>query len=130
MIIDTSAIVAILKGEPDAAAFTEAIRDAALRRMSAATYLEMAAVVERTRDPAASRLLDDFLSRMKVEIMPVTLQQVRIARRAYWDYGKGSGHKAGLNFGDCFSYALARDCREPLLFKGDDFVHTDVTPVL
>ncbi|MEV4115522.1 type II toxin-antitoxin system VapC family toxin [Nonomuraea sp. NPDC049695] len=130
MIIDTSAIVAILKGEPDAAAFGAAIRDAASRRMSAATYLEVAAVVERTRDPAASRLLDDFLNRMKVDIMPVTLQQARIARRAYWDYGRGSGHKAGLNFGDCFSYALARDCREPLLFKGDDFVHTDVTPVL
>ncbi|MFI7700436.1 type II toxin-antitoxin system VapC family toxin [Nonomuraea sp. NPDC049480] len=130
MIIDTSAIVAILKGEPDAAAFTTAIREAAVRRMSAATYLEMAAVVERTRDPAASRLLDDFLSRMKVEIMPVTLEQAHIARRAYWDYGRGSGHKAGLNFGDCFSYALARECREPLLFKGDDFTHTDVTPVL
>ncbi|MGV9382406.1 type II toxin-antitoxin system VapC family toxin [Nonomuraea sp. NPDC003707] len=130
MIIDTSAIVAILKGEPDAAAFIEAIRDTALRRMSAGTYLEVTAVVERTRDPAASRLLDDFLSRMKVEIMPVTVQQARIARRAYWDYGRGSGHKAGLNYGDCFSYALARDCHEPLLFKGDDFVHTDVTPVL
>jgi ribonuclease VapC len=130
VIIDTSAIVAILKNEPDAAALATAIRDAAVRRMSAATYLEVAAVVERTRDPAASRLLDDFLSRMKVEIMPVTLGQAHIARRAYCDYGRGSGHKAGLNFGDCFSYALARECREPLLFKGDDFAHTDVTPVL
>jgi ribonuclease VapC len=67
---------------------------------------------------------------MKVEIVPVTSHQARIARRAYWDYGRGSGHKAGLNYGDCFSYALARDCHEPLLFKGDDFVHTDITPVL
>lgn len=130
MIIDTSAIVAILNGEPDAPVFAKAIQNAAERRISAATYVELAAVVERTRDPVASRLLDDFLARMSAEIMPVTTNQAQIARRAYWDYGKGSGHKAGLNFGDCFSYALARERRETLLFKGDDFVHTDVTTAL
>ncbi|WP_084962461.1 type II toxin-antitoxin system VapC family toxin [Thermoactinospora rubra] len=130
MIIDTSAVVAILNGEPDAADYARAIATAPIRRMSAATYVELAAVMERTRDPVASRHLDDFLARMKVEIMPVTPEQAHIARRAYWDYGKGSGHKAGLNFGDCFAYALARYRREPLLFKGDDFVHTDVTPAL
>ncbi|MEU8110000.1 type II toxin-antitoxin system VapC family toxin [Nonomuraea muscovyensis] len=130
MIIDTSAIVAILNGEPDATDLAVAIRDAPARRMSAATYVELAAVVERSRDPAASRLLDDFLARMRIEIMPVTPEQAQIARRAYWDYGKGSGHKAGLNFGDCFSYALARDRHESLLFKGDDFTHTDATPAL
>jgi ribonuclease VapC len=130
MIIDTSAIVAILNGEPDAADYAGAIGTAAIRRISAATYVELAAVVERTRDPVASRLLDDLLVRMRVEIAPVTPDQAQIARRAYWDYGRGSGHKAGLNFGDCFSYALARDRREPLLFKGDDFVHTDVMPAL
>jgi ribonuclease VapC len=126
MIIDTSAVVAILSGEPDAPAFAKAIQDAAERRMSAATLVELAAVVERTRDPVASRLLDDFLARMSIEIVPVTADQAQLARRAYWDFGKGSGHKAGLNFGDCFSYALARERRETLLFKGDDFVHTDV----
>lgn len=130
MVIDTSAIVAILSGEPDAPAFAKAIQDAAERRMSAASYVELAAVVERTRDPVASRLLDDFLARMGIEIMPVTADQARTARRAYWDYGKGSGHQAGLNFGDCFSYALARERRETLLFKGDDFVHTDVLAAL
>ncbi|GAA4202381.1 type II toxin-antitoxin system VapC family toxin [Microbispora amethystogenes] len=130
MIIDTSAIVAILRGEPDAVDLARAIRDAPARRMSAGTYLELAAVVERARDPAASRLLDDLLTRIRVQIMPVTADQARTARRAYWDFGKGSGHKAGLNFGDCFSYALARECQEPLLFTGDDFVHTDVTPAL
>lgn len=130
MIIDTSAVVAILNGEPDAAALAKAIQGAAERRMSAATYLELAAVVERNRNPVASRRLDDLLSTMNVEIMPVTVDQALIARRAYWDYGKGSGHKAGLNFGDCFSYALARECREELLFKGNDFVHTDVTAAL
>ncbi|MEU8195723.1 type II toxin-antitoxin system VapC family toxin [Microbispora amethystogenes] len=130
MIIDTSAIVAILRGEPDAVDLARAIRDAPTRRMSAGTYLELAAVVERARDPAASRLLDDLLARTRVQIMPMTADQARTARRAYCDFGKGSGHKAGLNFGDCFSYALARECQEPLLFKGDDFVRTDVTPAL
>ncbi|MGO1051093.1 type II toxin-antitoxin system VapC family toxin [Crossiella sp. CA198] len=130
MIIDTSAIVAILNSEPDAPSFAKAIQSAAERRMSAATYVELGAVVERTRDPVASRLLDDLLARMSIEIMAVTANQALIARRAYWDYGKGSGHPAGLNFGDCFSYALAREHREPLLFKGNDFVHTDVMAAL
>lgn len=130
MIIDTSAVVAILNSEPDAPAFAKAIQDASERRMSAATYVELAAVVERTRDPVASRLLDDLLARMSIEIMPVTANQALIARRAYWDYGKGSGHQAGLNFGDCFSYALAREHRETLLFKGNDFGHTDVMAAL
>ncbi|MCK2237936.1 MULTISPECIES: type II toxin-antitoxin system VapC family toxin [unclassified Crossiella] len=130
MIIDTSAIVAILNSEPDAPSFAKAIQSAAERRISAATYVELAAVVERTRDPVTSRLLDDLLARMSIEIMPVTADQALIARRAYWDYGKGSGHPAGLNFGDCFSYALAREHREPLLFKGNDFVHTDVMAAL
>lgn len=130
MIIDTSAMVAIINEEPDAADLAQAISDAETRRMSAATYVELAAVVERARDPLLSRLLDDFLDTTQAEITPVTPEQARIARRAYWDYGKGSGHKAGLNFGDCFSYALARERHEPLLFKGDDFTHTDVTPAL
>lgn len=128
MIIDTSAVVAIIQAEPEKADLLTAIRSNPARRMSAATYVELAAVIERTRDPAASRLLDDFLERMRVEVRPVTPEQARIARRAYWDYGKGSGHKAALNFGDCFSYALARDLHEPLLFKGEDFPHTDITP--
>jgi ribonuclease VapC len=130
VIIDTSAVIAIIRAEPEKADLLTAIRSNKTRRMSAATYVELAAVVERTRDHAASRLLGAFLERMRIEIRPVTPQQARIARRAYWDYGKGSGHKAALNFGDCFSYALARDLREPLLFKGEDFPHTDISSAL
>jgi ribonuclease VapC len=130
MIIDTDAVVAILNDEPEAAAFARAIGIAPIRRMSAATFVELAAVVERTRDPAVSRILDDLLARIAVEIVPVTAEQAQIARRAYWDFGRGSGHKAALNFGDCFSYALARASREPLLFKGNDFTHTDITPAI
>ncbi|MDS1269028.1 type II toxin-antitoxin system VapC family toxin [Lipingzhangella sp. LS1_29] len=115
MIVDTSAVIAIINNEPDAAELLAALQTDSERQMSAATYAELAAVVEQARDPVASRLLDDFLERAGIAIMPVTAQQARIARRSYWDYGKRSGHKAGLNFGDCFSYALA------LLFKGADF---------
>ena len=90
--------------------------------MSAASYLESGVVLDSRRDPVLSRSLDDFL-----EIEPVTAEQARIAREAYRDFGKGSGHPAQLNFGDCFAYALAKSTDEPLLFVGLDFSHTDVT---
>lgn len=126
MIIDTSALVAILRAESDATALLEVIRSTLPRRISAGSYLELGVVIDGPGDPIASRRLDDFLLRMSIVIEPVTESQARIARDAYRDFGKGSGHRAGLNFGDCFAYALARDLNEPLLFKGDDFRHTDI----
>jgi ribonuclease VapC len=126
MIIDTSVLVAILRAEPDAAGLLEVIRATLPRRISAGTYVELGVVIDGPGDPIASRRLDDFLGRMSIVIEPVTGAQARIAREAYRDFGKGSGHPAGLNFGDCLAYALARELNEPLLFKGDDFRHTDI----
>ena len=97
-----------------------------MRRISAATYVEIGAVIDGGRDPVASRLVDELLATAGIVIEPVTEAQARIAREAYRDFGKGSGHAAGLNFGDCFAYALAKATGEPLLFKGDDFSQTDV----
>ena len=130
MILDTSAVVAILRNEPGAAAFAKAIERADHRRISAVNYVETAAVIDGSRDPIASRRFDDLLREAEVAIEPVTENQARIARLAYRDFGKGSGHPAKLNFGDCFAYALAKAKREPLLFKGGDFTHTDVSHVL
>lgn len=126
MIIDTSAIVAILRQEPEARRFAEAIEAAAVRRISAATYVEIGAVIDGGRDPVASRLVDEMLATAGIVIESVTEKQGRVARDAYRDFGKGSGHAAGLSFGDCFAYALAKEKGEPLLFKGDDFSRTDV----
>lgn len=130
MILDTSAVVAILRDEPEAGAFAEAIEDAAHRRISAVTYLEAAAVIDGSRDPIASRRFDELLREAEVAIEPVTEGQARTARAAYRDFGKGSGHPARLNFGDCFAYALAKAKREPLLYKGEHFTHTDVEPAV
>ncbi|EJW12600.1 PilT protein domain protein [Rhodovulum sp. PH10] len=130
MILDTSALIAILKGEPDAKRFTDAIEAASIRRLSAATYLEVAIVADRNGNPLIALRLDEMLREAAVTIEPVTPEQARIARQAYRDFGKGSGHPARLNFGDCFGYALARATGEPLLFKGDDFSHTDLTPAI
>lgn len=130
MIVDTSAVIAILRDEPDAALFANALEHAAAsNRISAANYLEAAVVIDASRDPIASRRFDDFTREARLAIEPVTEGQARIAREAYRDFGKGSGHPAQLNFGDCFAYALAKVTDEPLLFKGDDFVHTDLARV-
>ena len=129
MIIDTSALIAILRDEPDASFCATAIETASDRRISAANFLEAAVVIDGSRDPVASRRFDDLVREAQLVIEPVTESQVRIAREAYRDFGKGSGHPAQLNFGDCFAYALAKATGEPLLFKGNDFIHTDVTPV-
>jgi ribonuclease VapC len=126
VIIDTSALVAILLDEPERRAFLGAIASSASPRMSAASLLETAAVVDRRNDPTLSRALDALLDRLVVEIVPVDEEQARVGRAAYRDFGRGSGHPAGLNFGDCFAYALASATGAPLLFKGDDFGHTDV----
>ena len=99
------------------------------KRISAANYLEAAIVVDANRNPLLSRRLDDLIVQKEILAEPVTLEQAKIARAAYRDFGRGSGHPAQLNFGDCFAYALAKSTREPLLFKGDDFSHTDVAVV-
>jgi ribonuclease VapC len=128
VIVDTSALIAILRDESEARVFAEAIAAAACR-MSAASYLEAAAVIDAARDPVASRRFDELLATAQIAIEPVTEAQARIAREAYRDFGKGSGHPAQLNFGDCFAYALAKESGEPLLFKGDDFHHTYIAAV-
>jgi len=130
MIVDTSALIAILRDEPDARRFAEAIETATVCRISAATYVELGAVIDGARDPVASRRVDELLDVARITIEPITATQARIAREAYRDFGKGSQHAAGLNFGDCFAYALAREMGEPLLFKGDDFAQTDIAPAI
>jgi ribonuclease VapC len=126
VIVDTSALVAILREEPEGPAFVRAIERTETRRLSAVSYMEAAIVIDSARDPVVSRRFDEFVQIAGLKIEPVTEAQARIARDAYRDFGRGSGHPAKLNFGDCFSYALARSRGEPLLFKGEDFVHTDV----
>ncbi len=126
MIVDTSAVIAILKGEPEESRFVQAFAGSPSARMSAATFVETAIVVDSLRDPVMSRQLDELLSALGVEVVDTTAVQARNARAAYRDFGPGSGHPAQLNFGDCFAYALASDTTEPLLYKGDDFSHTDV----
>ena len=128
MIIDTSALVALVVGEPGFEQFVDLILADASPKMSAATLLELGIVVDRLQNPVASRRLDDLLTTLGIDTVPVTVEQAEVGRAAYRDFGKGSGHPARLNFGDCFSYALARTSGQPLLFKGDDFGHTDVTP--
>ena len=128
MIVDTSAIIAILQSEPDAERYARAIYEAVVSRISAATYLESGIVVDGNRNPLLSRRLDEFCRDTGLVFEPVTEAQARIARDAYRDFGKGSGHPAQLNFGDCFAYALATVTDRPLLFKGADFARTDVTP--
>lgn len=130
MIVDTSAVIAILTAEDDASIYANAIADASVRRLSAAGYLECGIVLDNQRDPVISRSLDELLAEAEFVIEPVTEQHARLARDAYADFGKGSGHRAGLNFGDCLSYALALDAREPLLWKGDDFEHTGIASAL
>ena len=126
MIIDTSALIAILRDEPEAPSYARAIADAADRRLSAVNFVESSAVIDSSRNPIASRRFDDLIREAGITVEPVTREQAQIAREAYRDFGKGSGHPAGLNFGDCFAYALAKALGEPLLYKGNDFAHTDV----
>lgn len=130
MIVDSSALIAILRAESDAGAYADALVDAGQASLSAANFLETAIVVDSARDPVASRRFDELLTAARIRIVPVTPEQAQIARAAYRDFGKGSGHPAGLNFGDCFAYALAKAEHDRLLFKGDDFSHSDVTAAL
>ncbi|MGI8968073.1 MAG: type II toxin-antitoxin system VapC family toxin [Chloroflexota bacterium] len=130
MIIDTSALLAILRAEPEARSCADAIERSAVRRVSAGTFLEVAIVIDSSRDPIASRRLDDLLHAANISIEPMTKDQAQIEREAHRDFGKGSGHPAQLNFGDRFAYALAKVMADPFLFKGNDFDHTDVTPAM
>ena len=130
MIVDTSTLIAILRDEPEAAACAGAIEGSAGRRVSAANFVEAALIIDGSRDPIASRRFDELIKVAQIAIEPVTEAQARIARDAYKDFGKGSGHAAKLNFGDCFAYALAKVTGEPLLFKGDDFAQTDIDQAL
>jgi len=124
VIVDSSALMSILLAEDDAAALGVALGASAEPRISAATLVEAGIVAGRERHG----VLDDVLE--GVEVVPFDRAQALVARAAYLRYGKGSGSRARLNFGDCFSYALAKVTGEPLLFKGDDFSHTDITPAL
>lgn len=130
MILDTSALIAILRFEPEAHEFARIIERAAQRSISAVSYVETGAVIDGSKDPIASRRFDELIEAAQITIEPVTDMQARMARQAYRDFGKTSRHPAKLNFGDCFSYALAKTKAEPLLFKGRGFSRTDVKSAL
>ncbi|NOV19850.1 type II toxin-antitoxin system VapC family toxin [Ensifer adhaerens] len=125
MVIDTSAIVAIAFNEPDAETYEQKVVDAPRRFISAATILELSIVIEARLGEAGAAELDLWLYKAGVEVVAVDAEQITIARRAWRNFGKGR-HPASLNFGDCFSYALAKSRNEPLLFNGDDFSRTDI----
>lgn len=129
IVVDTSALIAVLRGELDAAALLIILNEAESVHLSAANYVEASIVMDSSGDPVLSARFDELLAELEVTIVDVTADQAVRARRAYRDYGKGSGHPAQLNFGDCFSYVLATQTRTPLLFKGSDFGHTDVQSV-
>ena len=125
MVIDTSALVAIFFGEPERQRFLEAITGAATRLVSAATLLETGIVLEARQGEAAGREFDLFVIRANLQVTAVDSEQTDLARSAWRRFGKGR-HQAALNFGDCFSYALAKSTGEPLLAKGTDFALTDI----
>ncbi len=129
MVIDSSALIAIVLDEPEAADFVRLIQAASSRKLSAAGFLETGIVLKSRASRARVELFEKLISRLHLSIMPITEDQARLALDAFDRYGKGRGHPAGLNFGDCFSYALAKVAGEPLLFKGLDFVHTDILRV-
>jgi ribonuclease VapC len=130
MIVDSSAIVAILRGEPEAEPFLAIIRAEPNAEMSAGNYLEIGIVIDRDGDAVLSAGLDPMLDQLGIDIVTVTPEHARIARQAYRDFGRGSGHPAKLNFGDCFAFALAMERGEALLYKGDDFEHAGLGRVL
>jgi ribonuclease VapC len=125
MVIDSSALVALLLGEPETAGFVAAIADASSRSVSAPSYVETAIVMMTRSGPEAQQQLDRLLADLAIEIVPFTRDQAVLAVAAYRQFGRGSGHPAALNFGDRFSYALAKFRGEPVLFKGNDFSRTD-----
>jgi ribonuclease VapC len=128
MVIDSSAVLAIMQNEPERRQLIEAIEAAETRLMSTATFVEVSIVLDARHGADGLRDLDLFLNKAEIELVAVDSEQAHAARRAYSEFGKGR-HRAGLNYGDCFSYALATVMDEPLLYKGDDFIHTDVRTV-
>jgi len=133
IVVDSSAIVAIALTENDATAFAAAIDRDDAPQISVATMLEVSIAIRRTKvlsADAAEAWLNDFVIDSDITLRPVTAQQVELARAAHIRFGKGSGHPAQLNFGDCFSYALAKDSNSALLFKGNDFIHTDIASAM
>lgn len=129
MVIDTSALLAILLDEPERRTFNEAIEAADSRVMSAATFVEISIIIESRFGAEGLRDLDLFLERAGIELVAVETEHAYVARRAFSRFGKGR-HPAGLNYGDCFAYALATVLEEPLLYKGEDFGQTDITPFI
>ena len=129
MVVDTSALVAIFLLEPEAGQFAHEILDARRAAISAANLLEASIILDARIGHEDSSELDEFIASVGLEVEPVTMDQARVARHAYRTYGRGN-HPAGLNLGDCFTYALAKTTGLPLLFKGTDFARTDVTPAL
>jgi ribonuclease VapC len=129
MILDTSALVAVLFQEAEAEPYTQLIHDADRCLISAGSFLELSIVIERQTGPEVARQCDMFFRRAAIMVEPFTVEQAHIARQAFHDFGKGR-HPAGLNFGDCFAYALAKITGEPLLFKGEDFKKTDIVSAL
>lgn len=130
MIVDSSALVAIVTHEETADACLETLMSAPIRRLSAGNYLETTIVLSRVKDDVYSAEFDELIALAEIVIEPGTVEQARIAREAHRRYGRGSRHRAHLNFDDCFAYALARVYDEPLLFVGNDFIHTDLQPAL
>jgi ribonuclease VapC len=126
MVVETSVLVAVILREPGFEDFVFQIAEADVRSTSAANYLEASIALLQRRGEGSALELDRVIEEMEIAIVPVTAAQVRIARSAFMDYGKGMGNAAQLNFGDWFGYALAMQLGEPLLFKGDDFAHTDL----
>jgi ribonuclease VapC len=129
MVIDSSAIVAILFNEPDASKYLSAIERAGEQHVSVASYLEAAIVIGNRGDTVARVAFEDLFREARITLQPVTIEQIHIAREAHRQFGKGR-HPAALNFGDCFSYALAKAFDQPLLYKGDDFPQTDVASAI
>ena len=129
MIVDSSALMAVIFNEPEEARFAAALVDAPVLRMSVANWVEAAIVVDSRKDPRARSRFEDLQKMLQIELVPVTVDMAYRGRTAYADYGKGN-HPACLNYGDCFAYALAKETGEPLLFKGTDFTQTDIEPAL
>jgi len=129
MIVDTSAVLAVLFNESDAPRYARALAEADMCRISAVNFVEAAVVVDSQGNAGTSRQFDLFVRRAEIVVEPVGEDQAHLARQAYFEFGKGR-HAAGLNFGDCFAYALAKATKEPLLFKGNDFSKTDITSAL
>ncbi|MCL1838890.1 MAG: type II toxin-antitoxin system VapC family toxin [Propionibacteriaceae bacterium] len=127
MIVDTSALIAILRREPGYESLYEAVLSDSEPKLSAATAVELYAVADVRGEPGQSRRIDRLLEMLRISIVPFDAEQANIARAAYRDFGRGSQHPAKLNLGDCFAYALATQTGEPLLCVGSDFIHTDVT---